>query len=77
MPMLWGVSIHYQTLAFHHIRFGLSGYFIYNVFSADLGRPGEFYLNYQRETTRITLSRQLIQTPFINPQDSPVWRPPQ
>lgn len=94
-----GVGIHYQTRAFHHIRLGLSGYFIYNLFSADLGRPdpqtgaanryeiglfnitnpstkhpvnrpGEFYLNYQHGTTCITLGRQLIQTPFINPQDS-------
>jgi len=94
-----GGGIHYQTQAFHHLRLGLSGYFIYNLFSSDLGRPDpqtgaynryeiglfditdpynkhhidrleELYLNYQRDGNTITFGKQLIQTPFINPQDS-------
>ncbi len=94
-----GGGIHYQTQAFHHIRLGLSGYFIYNLFSSDLGRPDpqtgapnryeiglfdiadpnnkhhidrleELYLSYQHGITRITFGKQLVETPFINPQDS-------
>ena len=94
-----GGGIKYETAAFKGFRIGVSGFFIYNIFSSDLGKADpatnahnryeiglfdiedpynkknidrleELHLSYQFKKNTITFGKQIIKTPFINPQDS-------
>lgn len=93
-----GGGIHFETAPFHGFRFGISGFYIFNIGSSELTRPDsitgqtnryeiglfdienpgnkkdinrleELFLQYQFKQTKITLGRQLLNTPFINLQD--------
>lgn len=94
-----GGGIKYETASFKGFKLGISGFFIYNIFSSDLGKADpatnahnryeiglfdmedpynkknidrleELYLAYQFKKNTITFGKQIINTPFINPQDS-------
>ncbi|MBL7728664.1 MAG: OprD family outer membrane porin [Dinghuibacter sp.] len=93
-----GGGIHFETASFHGFRFGVSGFYIFNMGSSGLNRPDsitgqynryeiglfdmenpnnkkdinrleELYLAYQFKKAKITLGRQLLNTPFVNLQD--------
>ncbi len=93
-----GGGLRYETAPFRKFQMGISGYFIFNMFSSDLGRLDpitnaanryeiglfdienpdnktdldrleELFLKYQLPTGHITLGKQIVNTPFINPQD--------
>jgi len=93
-----GGGIRYQTANFHHFKFTLSGYFIYNLSSSnladadettgvknryevglfdveypsnsnDLDRLEELNLSYTNKGFQAIVGKQLVNTPFINPQD--------
>ncbi len=94
-----GGGIKYETAAFKGFKLGISGFFIYNILSSDLGKADpatnahnryeiglfdmkdpynkknidrleELYLAYQFKKNTVTFGKQIINTPFINPQDS-------
>ncbi|GAB3199658.1 hypothetical protein GCM10027293_19080 [Pontibacter aydingkolensis] len=92
-----GTGLGYESAMFHGFQVGVSGFFIFNVWSSnlgtdpetgfksryeignfdlldpddrhDLGRLENLYLRYSFNTSKVTVGRQKINTPFINPQD--------
>jgi hypothetical protein len=93
-----GGGIRYQTARFHGFQFTLSGFFIYNLASSDLGKadpmtgarnryeiglfdvqdPENFHnlhrleelsLSWKRKNFSVAFGKQMLNTPFINPQD--------
>jgi hypothetical protein len=92
-----GTGLSYETAKFHGLQAGVSGFFIFNAWSSnlgtdpatgfksryeignfdlldpedrhDLGRLENLYLRYTHKKSSVTLGRQKINTPFINPQD--------
>ncbi|MDN4164806.1 OprD family outer membrane porin [Cytophagales bacterium LB-30] len=94
----FGAGIGYKSTQLYGFQIGFSGFFIFNVFSNDLGaldpisnarsryelgnfdleNPGnhkdmdrleELYIRYTFHDSHITVGRQNLKTPFINPQD--------
>ncbi|QEH41460.1 hypothetical protein [Chitinophaga sp. XS-30] len=94
-----GGGIKYETRPWYNFSFGVSGFFIYNLHSADLGeadpssgahnryeiglfdiedpynksnidRLEELYLKYSFAGNQLIFGKQIINTPFINAQDS-------
>jgi hypothetical protein len=94
----FGGGIKYQTAPFHHIQFGLGGFYTFNLGSSNLAKPDSitgspnryeiglfnianpaqtnnlykleyFYLHFQQRHFQATIGKQLLKTPFINPQD--------
>lgn len=93
-----GIGIGYESAPFHNFQVGISGFFMYNLFSSDLAaidsatlapnryelglfdvqnahntmlnRLENFYLKYTLDNFSIKVGKQLIKTPFINPQDA-------
>ena len=94
-----GGGLRYETAKFHGFQFAVSGFYVYNIGSSDLGRRDsitgqsnryeiglfdvedpynkndidrleELYLKYNYKNASITIGKQVINTPFINLQDS-------
>jgi hypothetical protein len=93
-----GGGLRYETAPFKGFQLAMSGYFIYNLFSTDLGKKDaitgasnryeiglfdiedpenknnldrleELYIRYNFGNNRITFGKQILRSPFINPQD--------
>jgi hypothetical protein len=96
--LAFGGGIKYETGSFKGFRFGVGGFFIWNLSSSnlakrdsltgarnryeigqfdvenpenktDLDRLEDFYLSYTYKKSFVRIGKQVINTPFINPQD--------
>jgi hypothetical protein len=93
-----GGGLRYETAPFKKFQIGISGYFVYNLASSNLGkrdettnalnryeiglfdiedpynkkdldRLEELFIRYYLKKGSVTVGKQILRTPFINPQD--------
>jgi hypothetical protein len=96
--LAFGGGVKYETGAYKGFRFGVGGFFTWNLASSDLAEPDpvtgaknryeigqfdvedpenrsdldrleDFYVSYERKGFKLTLGKQVMKSPFVNPQD--------